>query len=87
MILGRAFCSLKNVWLRKIELSDKGRELLDVMGHSCLLYGTDQGTIFKLCTAQVPKRAPCYQYSQARRTDTYPKGIPFIASQSYSLDP
>lgn len=36
MILGRTFGNLKNLWLRKIELSDKGREF-DVRDHSYLL--------------------------------------------------
>lgn len=46
MILGSTFCSLKNVWLRKIEISDKGRALFDVMDHSYLLYEINQENYF-----------------------------------------
>lgn len=46
MILGRTFCSLKNVWLRKIEISDKRRALFDVMDHSYLLYEINQENYF-----------------------------------------
>lgn len=46
MILGRTLCNLKNVWLRKIEISDKGRALYNVMDHSYLLYELDQENYF-----------------------------------------
>lgn len=46
MILGRTFCNPKNVWLRKIEISDKGRALYNVMDHSHLLHELDQENYF-----------------------------------------
>lgn len=46
MILGRTFCNLKNVWLRKIEISDKGRASFDVMSHSYLLDEINQENYF-----------------------------------------
>lgn len=42
MILGRTFCSLKTVWLRKIEILEKGRALSDVTDHCYHLYEIDQ---------------------------------------------
>lgn len=49
MVLGRTFCSLKNVWLRKIEISDKGIALFDVMDHSYFQYEINQEDNFKNC--------------------------------------
>lgn len=89
MILGRTFCSLKNVWLRKIEISDKGRALFNVMNHSYLLYEINQENCFKNCaelrqmncpehTKRHWRRAICYHYSNVKCTDIWTKGLLFI---------
>lgn len=43
---GGTFCRLKTVWLRKIEISDKGGASFDVMDYSYLVDEINQETNF-----------------------------------------